>query len=117
MFNHPLIAEKHRVALERSVMKHGSVNDEATVTKIYKAALEAYHADPKAKMKARPDPMLLMSRIEQGPLLLSTCTCAKTGLYVQLHGVSGSADLFMTFGQKFSIEQKDGVGNTGTVLW
>ncbi len=119
MFDYPFIAEKHRFILERSTMNNADVAKVATVAKLYESALEQLHADPSNHVKTtRKNPTFMYSRmLLPGEFVVSSCTDTETGIYVQLAGAKGAADPILTVGSKWALENVDGVGTIGTMMW
>lgn len=114
MFDHyPHVAVQHRVALESAIRNHSVVTsvNAPLLAKMYKLALDGLTGTAK-------EDGFLISKITDGKVVLSSVTDAKTGLYLQLATVQGQTGNYLTFGQKWAVEQfVPAHGNVSTTLW
>lgn len=106
--------------MQTALMKNRSKADEFRVSALYESARELFF-NPQVSPAQKMDESMWRSRsVTTEGYIISTCTDAETGIYVQLvgPGTAKDDDIMLTFGQKFCQEGKDlARQNIATKIW
>ena len=114
MFAHyKYITPQHVLALESALRNHTVTTSvsAAMLAHLYRVALDNFTTQVK-------NTACYTSLLVGGKVALSSVTDGKTGIWLQLARVEGQSELYLTVGQKWSMEQPGAAhGGANTFIW
>jgi len=112
MFNqYRFIEETHKIALESAIRNH-AVLTAALAARLYRNAYTSI-----TEVKAAHDAGFMISRVETPQFTMGTCTCSRTGLFIQLVQIKDTRHLMLTLGSRWAMETSDAATGTSNVLY